>query len=90
MKTRRILGIAALAFGLSGCIVIEMIATDAGIPSPSKVVAEKAPPDILVASDGTTCKVPEVRFDHVRIGQSITCVWTAHSAVGARTPISRH
>lgn len=71
-------GIAVLALSLSGCSILEMVANDAGLSSPSKRVADKAPPNVLVAQDGTTCKVPTSRFDRVRIGQSITCVWSSH------------
>jgi hypothetical protein len=70
------LGIAIVAVGLSGCFLVETAANSAGIPSPAKVVADKAPPDMLIATDGTTCMVPRSRYDRVRIGQSITCVWT--------------
>lgn len=84
MNTRRMIGAAALALGLSGCgFLVETAANNAGIPSPAKAVAEKAPPNLLIAHDGTTCRVPEARFDHIVIGQSVTCVWTGHARLGA-------
>lgn len=77
MKIRRMAGVAALALGLSGCgLLIETAANSAEIPSPAKTVVEKVAPNLLIARDGMSCKVPEVRFDRVSIGQRITCVWS--------------
>jgi hypothetical protein len=76
MKILRGLAPFALLAGLSGCgLFVETAANSIGIPSPSKVVTEKVPPDVLIAFDGMTCKVPEERFGHIEVGQSITCVW---------------
>lgn len=84
MKARTLLVLAALTVA-SGCAaLVETAANSAGVQSPSKAVADKEPPDILVAWDGTTCRVPEVRFEHIRIGQRITCVWTGQGNTGVR------
>lgn len=76
MKIARLLIAAALAAGLAGCWLIELGANSAGLGSPSKMVQAKDPPDTLVASDGTSCRVPEARFKEIEVGDYITCVWS--------------
>ena len=76
MKIARLLITAALAAGLAGCGLIEFAANTAGLSSPSKRVEAKASPNTLVASDGTSCQVPEARFDQIEVGDWITCVWS--------------
>lgn len=102
MRAMRIVPILVLAFGLTGCgFVIETIAGNvfAGTPksdidgsgmssaSIARVVADKVPPRTLVARDGSLCEVPRARFDYIRIGQSIVCVWVA---ANLSSPIRRH
>lgn len=43
----------------------------------SRVVGEKRFPLTLVARDGATCQVSEWRFEHIRLGQRIVCLWTS-------------
>ena len=81
MSISRLLAVATLAVALSGCgPLIEFAASSAGLPSPAKRVADKAPPDLLVADDGTTCRVPEARYRRIARGDHITCVWTGSPA----------
>jgi len=95
MEALRLLAGLILVSGLTGCgYVIETVAgqvfgQDArgpGLEAPagqlgvdSKAVADKTPPTTLVARDGSTCQVPRVRFDYIRIGQTVVCVWTSAS-----------
>lgn len=101
MRATRIAPVLFLTFGLTGCgFAIETIAGNvfgrrpesdinrSGLASVTimKVVADKVPPTTLVARDGSVCKVPKVRFDHIKVGQSIVCVWVS---LGMREPIRR-
>ena len=77
MKIARLVISAALAAGLAGCgPLIEFGANSAGLGSPSKPVHAKDPPDTLIASDGTSCRVPQARFEQIEVGDHITCVWS--------------
>ncbi len=89
MKIRGMLVAATLTLGLSGCnTLIEAAVGAVGLPSPSKTVVAKASSNVLLARDGSTCKVPEPRYEIVRVGDSVTCVWTDASifAVERHTP----
>lgn len=92
MRATRLVPVLVLAFGLTGCgFVIETIAgnvfggspksdiasPDAPSVSITRVVADKVPPRTLVARDGSVCEVPKARFEYIKIGQSIVCVWVA-------------
>ena len=83
MKARWLVIVTALATGGCGALV-ETAANSAGLQSPAKAVADKAPPDLLIAWDGTTCRVPEARFENIQIGQRVTCVWTGQGNTGVR------
>lgn len=84
MKRLRMLFVALLALGALGCgHLVETAAHVADIPSPAKRVASKAEPDLLIAHDGSSCKVPPARFSYIEVGQSITCVWMDRTGPGA-------
>lgn len=102
MRATRIVPAILLAISLTGCgFVIETIAgnvfgqrpesdlTRSGLSpeSISKVVADKAPPTTLVARDGSVCDVPEARFEYIKVGQSIVCVWVSANFTA---PFRRH
>lgn len=101
MNANRLVPVAVLAVGLTGCgFMIETVAGNifggapesdiarSGITSASttRVVAEKVPPSTLVARDGSVCEVPEARFEHIEVGQSIVCVWVS---ANLRAPVRR-
>ena len=92
MSATRLVPVVVLAVGLTGCgFMIETVAGNifGGAPesdiarsgmtstSTTKVVADKVPPSTLVARDGSVCEVPEARFEHIEVGQSIVCVWVS-------------
>jgi hypothetical protein len=81
MEFRRALALPALVLTLSGCWFVETAANSTGMGTPAKVVAAKTPPDLLIARDGTTCRVPERRFDQIRVGQTVTCVWSSRDVL---------
>jgi hypothetical protein len=77
MSSLRLLSAIALVLGVSGCgPLTEFVANSAGLPSPAKRVVDKAPPDVLVADDGSTCHVPPARFERIEPGDHVTCVWS--------------
>ncbi len=84
MRIRRAVPVLLLAVALSGCgyvfetavtLAFDGAADGVGVPAPAMVVADKYPPTTLVARDGSQCEVPAARFDHIRVGQKIVCVW---------------
>lgn len=77
MRALRALPVLLFALALPGCgHWLEMVGNSAGLDSPAKLVDTKVPPDLLVASDGSECRVPRSRFDHIQAGDVVTCVWT--------------
>lgn len=84
MNTRQLVAIALLSTPLLGCAAfVEFAANSAGLPSPAKRVGAKSPPDLLIADDGSECRVPESRFRQIDVGDHITCLWSA-------TAVRRH
>jgi hypothetical protein len=81
MRITALVSILLVAPGLTACSpFLEVAANSAGLPSPTRLVEGKIPPDLLVARDGSRCRVPRARFEKIQPGQHVTCVWTREGA----------
>ena len=66
-----------LFLALAGCVNIPL-PHPRGEPRPEltrKLVAGKREPNLLVASDGTTCTTTETRFGRAQRGDRVWCMW---------------
>jgi hypothetical protein len=73
--------IAATAFALTGCasFVAGFVGESLGIPLENKVVASKVEPNLLIATDQTSCQVSRGRWEKVKVGERVACTWTDDS-----------
>ena len=56
----------------------ERTGRDAAAISRREVVA-KEPPSALVSRDGTRCTVDATRYERVKVGDRVLCVWTKNT-----------
>ncbi|MEJ2187446.1 MAG: hypothetical protein P8Z36_16180 [Gemmatimonadota bacterium] len=71
-------GIALLLtlFALGACTMIPLgRKNQAGPALERKVVAQKKPPNILLAANLMWCEVSAKKFESVKVGEAVWCVW---------------
>lgn len=67
----------ATPFLLGGCVSTQpgMFGESAGVRVQDKIVASKVAPNILVATDRSTCEVSRSRWEEAAIGEPFRCAW---------------
>jgi hypothetical protein len=70
--------LVALPVLLAGCVsaVAGALGESLGVPVEEKVVSSKVEPNIIVATDGTTCTASRQRWDKAEVGKPFLCPWS--------------
>jgi hypothetical protein len=77
-RRSRLLALACFPLILEGCIAIPIPQRLGGGSArflERKIVADLREPNILIASDRTTCEVSMDRYERTRRGDRVTCDW---------------
>jgi len=84
LRASRTALVLTLPLLFSGCLSLLFLPTGEHYP---KVVAEKHEPNVVVATDGSTCRPSLERWVEARLGSRFFCVWSVRSpSPGAPRP----
>jgi hypothetical protein len=76
MLMKRI-SLLAIPFLFAGCAnaLAGFVGESVGIPLEEKVVASKVEPNLLIATDQTSCQVSKGRWEKAEVGERSLCMW---------------
>jgi hypothetical protein len=71
-------GLLTISFLFAGCAnaLAEFVGESVGIPLEEKVVASKVEPNVLIATDLTSCEVSKGHWKKAVVGERSLCMWS--------------